>query len=312
MAAKRYKRKLALLAKIETVYATDPVPTGMANAILATDVSITPMSANKVQRNLAQTYLGAQPSVLAGEHVEMKFKVEIAGAGAKGTAPGYGPLLRACGSAEVITADTKVEYSPVSGGYEAVSVYYYLDGTLYKFSGARGNATINLTPLQIPYFEFSLMGLQAAVSDAALPAQTLTGFKAPLLVSKTNTPTFSFHGYNAIAESFTFDLGQKVEQRFLIGDESMQITDRAATGSIVLEADSVAGKDWTSLIRARTQGALQIVHGVADGFIIGIDCPACEIDPLAIGDTQGILNNTLPFTAIPTAAGNDEWKITVR
>lgn len=310
--AKRLERKLAVLAKIETVYGTDPVPTGAANAMQVIDASFTPMSADKVDRKLYQVYLGSQPTDLAGEHVQLSYKIEMAGAGAAGDAPAWGVLMRACGAAEVITEDTMVEYNPVSAGYESVTQYYYLDGVLHKFLGARGNVKISMSPKQIPYLEFEFTGLQMVATDAALPTAALDAFVKPLVVSKANTPTFTFHGLAAIAESFSFDLGQKVETRFLINEDSVQIVDRMATGSMVIEAGLLATKDWYSLIRNRTQGALAIQHGAVAGNIVGFGCPACEIDPLSIGGTQGIINNTLPFTAIPTAAGNDEWVLTVK
>lgn len=80
---------------------------------------------------------------------------------------------------------------------------------------------------------------------------------------------------------------------------------------MVVEAALLATKDWFSIIRARTPGVLAIQHGTVAGNIVGLGCPACEIDPLALGATQGIVNNTLPFTALPTAAGNDEWVLTL-
>ncbi|NTT88503.1 hypothetical protein HS053_21670, partial [Tabrizicola sp. SY72] len=43
-------RLQALLAKIETVYGTDPTPTGAANAILAEDVRVMPMEGQDVTR----------------------------------------------------------------------------------------------------------------------------------------------------------------------------------------------------------------------------------------------------------------------
>ena len=54
----RYWRKKAILAKIETVYATDPTPTGAANAMVISDVEITPLDGEEVERNNVQPYFG--------------------------------------------------------------------------------------------------------------------------------------------------------------------------------------------------------------------------------------------------------------
>ena len=45
------KRKAAILAKTESVYGTDPTPTGVANAILVSDVTINPMEMKTVDRD---------------------------------------------------------------------------------------------------------------------------------------------------------------------------------------------------------------------------------------------------------------------
>ena len=98
----RKYRKLALLAKIEATEGTDSVPTGAADAIQANDVSITPMAGNEETRNLMLPWLGNQGVVLTGDYVQMEFSVEVAGAGAAGTVPPYGALLRASGMSETI------------------------------------------------------------------------------------------------------------------------------------------------------------------------------------------------------------------
>lgn len=309
--AKRYQRKLAVLAKIETVYGTDPVPTGEANAILCTDVKFEPLAADVISRNLYQSYFGAQQTMLAAEHVTMSFKVELAGSGTPGVAPGWGPLMRACACAETITEDTDVVYTPVSGAFESVTQYFNLDGVLHKFLGARGNVKATLAPKAIPYLDYSFTGLLVPAVDAALPSQTLTAFQQPLPVSKTNTPVFSMHGYSAIAESFELDFGNQVELRNLIGEDSVQIVDRQSSGSMVIEAASIATKDWFAIARARTRGALAVQHGTVNGNIVEIAGPKLQINAPSYGETQGIVNITLPFAPIPDT-GNDEWSITVR
>lgn len=303
---KRFERKTALLAKIEAEYGTDSVPAGGANAMLIQNLQIVPLEAEEKDRQFYQSYLGQQGKLLAGEHVSATFEVELAGSGTAGVAPGFGPLLRACGLAETIVADTSVTYAPVSAGFESVSAYTNLDGVNHKFLGARGNVKLMLSAREIPKLEFSMRGLLVPAVDAALLAQTLTAFQTPLIVNKANTPTFDLHGYSAIAESLELDLGNDVQYRGLIGEESIQIVDRLMTGRAVLEADTLANIDWFALARARTRGELDVVHGTVAGNIATVNCPAVEIGAPAYGATQKIRNVTLPLIPAPTAVGNDE------
>lgn len=309
--AKRFWRKLAILAKIEVTYGTDVVPTGAANAMQMTEVSLTPLAGEEVARDLLLPYFGHQGVLMVGDYVELQGSVELAGAGAAGEVPAYGPLLRACSMAETIVEDTSVTYEPATDNPEAVSIYANLDGVNHKLLGARGTFTLNLTPKQIPRLVFTLRGLLGAIADTALPAVTLTGFKKPLPVSKVNTPGYSLHGFAAIAESFALDAGNTVETRNLIGEDSIQITNRQSTGTAVLEATTLATKDWFGIAQANTTGALDIQHGTVAGNIVDVLAPAVQIGRPTYGQSQGITNLTLPLMFTPSA-GDDEFSIVVR
>lgn len=309
--AKRFWRKLILLSKIETVYGTDSVPTGAANAILAVDATFTPLEGTEERRELLLPYLGHQGIILTGLYGRMEFSVEVAGSGAAGTAPAYSSLLRACGLAETITAGTSAAYQPVSAGFEAVTIYYNRDGVRHALVGCRGNVSVQFTPQRIPRLRFALIGLHGtAAADAALPAATLTAFRTPVPVSKANT-TFSLHGYAGPTESVSLDLGNQVEPRMLIGEESAENVDRQSSGTAVLEATTLATKNWDAIARAHTLGALALQHGTVAGNIFQIAAPAVQIGRWTEGQTQGILNNTLPLMLRPSA-GNDEIVLTVR
>ena len=309
--ARRKWRKLAILAKAETTYGTDAVPTGAANAIQALDVTLTPLEGQEVSRDLLKPYLGHQGVMLVGLHAALEFSVELAGAGVAGNVPGYGPLLRACGLSETVTAGTSVVYAPVSSGEEANSIYFNLDGVRHVLLGARGNVSWELAPLAIPRFRFRLLGLLGTITDVALPAATYTGFAKPIAVSKAGT-TMTLHGHTCIAERLSLDLGNQVEPRFLIGSETIEIVDRQMTGSTVLEANELATKDWFAIARSEATGVLNAVHGNVAGNIVEMACPAVQIGRPTYGETQRIVNNTVPLICKPTGAGNDELALTIR
>ena len=97
-------RKKILLAKVETTYGVDPTPTGAANAISAKNINITPIDSDKAKRDLFTGWLGNTQELQGGFRVAIDFEVEMAGSGTVGTAPGWGPLMRACGHAETLVA----------------------------------------------------------------------------------------------------------------------------------------------------------------------------------------------------------------
>lgn len=306
----RYERKLAVLAKIEATYGTDAAPTGSANAMLMTDVALTPMAGSEESRALLQPYLGNQGVILTGDHVILEGSIEMAGSGTAGDAPAYGAMLRACGLQEVIDAGVDVTYAPVSAGFEAVTIYYNLDGVRHIMVGARGNVSFEMTPQRIPRFRFRMLGLAGTITDQALPTVDHTGFQTPVVVNKANT-TVSIHGLTAPIERLSFDLGHQVEPRLLINYEGIEIVDRQAAGSVTVQAGTLAEKDWFAIAKARTRGVLAVVHGTAPGNIVGVNGPNVEVGRPTQGASQGIANYTLALMLVPDA-GNDELSIVIK
>jgi len=309
-------RKSAVLAKIESTYGTDPVPTGADNAILTSEVSATPIQGNRVSRNIDSANLGNKGEIITSKYKTLSFKVELAGAGAAavtaGTAPGYGVLLRMCGFAETITATTDTQYDPVSENFESGTIYFYHDGSLHKLTGARGSVSFSVDAQGIPYMNYNFTGLYNAVSATALPSTTLTAFQTPLPVSNTNTPTFTIHSFAAKAQSFSFDIGNNVIHKNLIGDEFVKITDRNPTGSFSIEEPVRGTKDFEAAVIAETKAAVQVVHGTATGNIIQFDADYVQLTDTQPQDNDGVLFITMPAIYTHSDAGDDEFKLTVK
>jgi len=300
-----------ILLKSEVTYGTDATPTGAANALLVTDADVSPLEGEYKARNLLDGFLGAKPEILAGKHVKCSFKVEMAGAGAAGTAPAYGPALLACGFAETIQAAVDVKYDPVSGSYGSATLYFFKDGTRHVLSGARGNVSIEFGAGEIPYFKFDFTGLYVDPSEVAMPVPTLSGFTAPIEGSNSNSPTFTLHGYAAIMKSLNFDIGNQVNYRNLVGAEEVTISDRQGSGSVSIEAPAVTTKDFFTLANSAALAPLQLVHGTAAGNIVQIDAPKIQIKAPSYGDDNGTV--MLNMDLIPTpSTGDDELSITVK
>ncbi|SDA39130.1 phage tail tube protein [Mesorhizobium qingshengii] len=307
MAIRRFK-KLAALLKMETVYGTDAVPTGAANFIQLSDVTFTPMAGDEEARNLLQPKLGHQGIYLTGNYIQAQFSVELAGSGVLGTAPAYGPLLRSVGFAETITAATDVQYDLVHDSFESSDLYWNEDGVRHIGLGGRGTVTFGFTPKRIPRMQFTMKFLQGTIADTALPVVDKSKWIDAVPVSKANT-TMSLHGWSAIAESLNLDLANQVVPRHLIGSESIEITDRQATGTAVVEAKSLATIDWFSIAGAHTKGALALTHGTVEGNVVSLSADAVQIGRPASGQTDNIRNYSLPLML--TSLGANELNLTI-
>lgn len=309
MATRRW-RKLAMLHKLEATYGVDAAPLA-ANAILGTNVTFTPLEGQDVSRDLLLPYMGNQGMVLAGTYARLEYDAEIAGSGTPGTPPKIGSLLRAAGMAETITATTKVDYSIVEDDIESGSHYFISDGVQHVLLGAQVNIAPSYAPSAIPRIRISVLGLLGTITDVAnMPVVTQTGWPTPVPVSKANTQ-MSLHGWNAVAESLSLDLGNTLTPRFLIGAENILISDRSSTGTAVVEGKSLAEINWFDRALKRTRGPLSIVHGTVPGNIVEITAPAVEIGRPTQGQTNGIVNYSLPLSLVPEL-GTDELKLTFK
>lgn len=312
------KRRL-LLAKIETTYGTDSTPTGAANAILLRgNPVLTPLDAEIVDRDILRNYLGSSEQIIAAFSMKVEFEVEIAGAGAAGTVPAYGPLLRMCAHAETISAGVSVSYRPISGSFESGTIWFQLpDDTtpaqspLHKMVGVRGNVMFMFNAKGVPFMKFTMTGLYVAVADAAVISGTYTGFRVPVAVNRANT-TYSFHGLAAKMASFELDAGNEVVYRNLVNEERVVIVDRKAKGTTTFDAPTITAKDFFAASLVSTLGSISLVHGVGAGNIFEIASSTVDLVSPTYGDDNGIATMTMPFTAIPTTAGNDEYVLTVR
>lgn len=309
-APKKWRKKL-LLFKIESAYATDPTPTGGANAILATQVALEPMLGNEVNRDLERPYLGADDMIPSELHRRLTFKVELEPSGTEGEAPAWGPLLRACAMAETVVADTSVTYNPVSDSHESGTFYLNIDGTLFKMTGARGNCVIEVNAQGIVYLNFTFTGLYSAASETALATPDYTRYLQPKIATSANTPTFTIDGTDFVLRSLSLDLGNQVETRFLIGEEEILITDKAEVLNATVKAVPLTTLDPMALAIAQTAVEVQLVHGTAAGRIATLDVPTAQFGRLSgLENAQNIVEWPLRMIPLP-ASGNDQFTLTL-
>ena len=303
-------RKRLILVETESTYGTDPTPDG-ADAVLVRDLSITPQQSDTVSRELIRPYLGASEILLANTRVECTFSVELAGSGTAGTAPQYGKALQACGLSETVVAATSVTYAPVSSSFDSVTIHYNIDGVRHKVTGARGTFTLNANVGEIPTIDFTFTGIYNAPDDSALPTATYANQATPLIFKNGNTDTFSLLSYSGCLQSVSMDLGNTIVYRELIGcEKEVLITDRSANGTVVVEAPTIAEKDYfAAALTDATLGNLTFQHGTAAGNIVDFSSTRVDIGDVSYSDQDGIAMLNMPYTAIPSTAGNDEFSL---
>jgi hypothetical protein len=309
--AKLY-RKRTVLIKVESTYGTDSSPAG-TDACQVRNLEVTPVQSDIVSRDLIRPYLGASPQLIANNRVQVTFEVEYAGSGTAGTAPRYGSLLKACGFSETIVASTSVTYAPVSTSFSSVTIYYSTDGVRHKVTGARGTYSLNLTANQIPVINFTMTGQYVAPTDTADPTPTFTAQATPKIFNDTNTTAFTlFSETDLPLQSCQLDIGNEVVYRELINsDKEVLIVNRSGSGTLAIEMPTLASHDFFADAVASTTGNLSIVHGTAGGNIVTLASAANAISlgAPAYSEDSGIVMLNLPYTLVPSTAGNDEFTL---
>lgn len=311
----RYSRNSAILAKIETVYGTDAVPTGAANAMLITNLTANPLNANNVNRDLIRGYFGGSEQLVGTANVEVSFDVELAGAGAAGTAPAWGPVLRACAFAETITGGSRVEYNPVSTAIDSVTIYYHDDGVLHKVLGARGTVEIGMGISERPLLKFKFTGLDGGISAIANPSLTLTAWQKPAVVTDPNTgdvllgPTYTTGTLSAgtayPSRGLMLNVANAIAHTPLLGGETVDVTQREMAGSVMFDLTAAQEVSFMATVKANTTQSIGIQHGTVAGNIIVMHAPACQLFNPKKEDVDGRRLIGYDLRLVPTTGNNE-------
>lgn len=311
-----------ILAKIGTTYGTDAVPTGGANAMLVSDVTINPLEASNQDRNNIRAYMGAEESLSGPSFKSLNYSVELVGSGTKGTAPAWGALLRACGFAQTVTADTRVDYLPVSTGFEWVDQYYFADGVLHKLLGCRGTVSLDMSSGVIPKLKYQFRGLDGGISTASPSGVDYSGWKTPEVVTNANTlpllrgcthsatgdPALS-GGTTTVYNKFMLDMGIEAPFMPFVGQESVEITKRKITGDLEVALSASEEVALMANVKANTLVSLGLQHGLVEGRRSLIFARGVQLTSPAYSDVNGKLMNTYKTTLVPSGTGNDELRI---
>ena len=317
----RLIRNTAILLKVEGTYAIDPTPTGAANAMLVSNLSINPMNSQNVDRDLIRPFLGGSEQLLGTRYVEMGFDIEMAGSGTVATAPDWAPALLACGFAELLTAVVRADYLPVSTANNSATIYWYDDGVFHKATGCRGTVAIKLNVGERPVLSFKFTGLYSTPTAAGSPAVTLSRFRTPQVVTDVNTQDVTFGATHALAtapllvagtlypsQGIELDIGNSVSFNALLGGETVDLTQRDVTGKVTF--DLTAAQE-VALIASAEAGTLQTVgisHGTVANNKVLLWMPAVQLVNPAKAEVNGKRLVSFDLRALPVA-GNDEFRL---
>ena len=136
--------KRAILAKIESTYATEAAPTS-TDAILCSNLNFTPIDGKTIDRDFIRPFLGTAGSLRVESFGKLSFNTELAGAGAGATLSQWGALLPAAnfattsvssssGTCQAGSSSTTIKLAAVASSNDDVYV-----GAQVNTTGGTGN-----------------------------------------------------------------------------------------------------------------------------------------------------------------------------
>ena len=207
--------------------------------------------------------------------------------------------------------DAHTLYTPVSSAFSSVTIHYNIDGVLHKATGCRGTFSLNTAVGEIPTIDFTMTGIYSAPTDTAAPTPTYANQATPQIFKAGNSGAFNLLGYGGCLQSVAMEVGNTIVYRELVGcTKEVLLTDRASTGTVVIEAPTIATKDYfTAALTDGTLGDLTFIHGNTAGNIVSMISNRVDIGDPSYSDQDGIHMLSLPYTAVPSTAGNDEFRL---
>jgi len=316
----RYIKNSVVTAKVQPTPGVDAAPTGAANAILIKDVSITPLDAQNISRDVIRGSFGGSEQLVGPASVKVSYSVELAGSGTAATPAAWGVLLQGCAAGEgSLTTPARVEYSPVSIGLKALTQYYYDDGVLHKLLDCMGNCTLSAKVGEIPTLKFEWTGVNGGIVTGNPTGVTYTAWKKPVPMTKANVIDITLGAtYTAGALSagtvysstgLELNFGNAVNFNALLNSETVDITDRDSSGSIEIELDAAQEVALMADVIGNVSRSLAFTIGTATGNKVIVFAPNVQLTNPKKVDKNGKRLIGFDLRFVPTAAGNDEWKL---
>lgn len=284
-----------IAAKPEAVYGTDAAPTLAADAVLTRNFSTTPLEVDQIDRNLdSGGKYGATRQKPSNARIRSSYEVELAGSGAAGTAPAWMKLLAAAGmKAPVLAADVSATqtFALPTDPKGSLTEYSWVGDQLRKALGQRGSFTLDFTAGQLPFASLTMTGLVPAVTprEVQVPAAAdFTDWIEPLEVNNENS-LFTLDGFGAVTRSFRIEAGVNANLRSLMGARYIRSGNHNATARAVIEAPSIAAKDYLAKLAVGDLAAWAITHGTVAGNIIEATGAKAQITAIAEQEEDDVL-----------------------
>jgi hypothetical protein len=299
--------RVGLLA-IETTYGV-AATIAAANALLLMNSSVEP-AADKLERAVDRPYFGGDPFVLVGKRITFRAEIDLIGAAAPGTAAPLSALLRICSHSETLTPSTSAVYAPISTGVASGTFDFYWAGIRFRMLGVRGSIDMTFNIREYAKASVQLTGLLVIPQDGEAPSGiNWSAFQTPPAI-ETETWNCQVGGTAVHARQLSLNANATIPLIETSESRQVMVTDRKPAGSLQVVKNDLLSV-WNPWALAEAQSVVTITNTItrAAGLNVAVPIRAQLEYPRPI-DIEGVAGFEIPFTAVPSGAGGDEYSIT--
>lgn len=267
------------------------------------DVEIS-LEGDTVERENDGLNWGNNAKQYTSDKVKITGKIEFAGSGTAGEAPGYRELFLLSGHAELLDTG-KVTYIPVNKDFDYGTVAFVLDGQFHVGHKAQLELKLTANAGELGYWEFelSMVGGTVPIETPLNLNQAIAGYIPPKAVNFSNTPVFKLGSKDFANSQFSHTTGNEVTSLDIVNHQSAVIGDRKPMANITVGAPALSEinlyqKAWDS-----EEMSLTLEHGLVAGEKIGLFYPAVTLGMPSASDIEGALGYDIECSAQSHADG---------
>ena len=189
---------------------------------------------------------------------------------------------------------------------------------LHKLLGCFGNAKLDAKNGESPMLTFDFVGLDGGATAAANATPTLSAWKVPVAVTKSNVVDITLGCTYATgvlsggtvynSTGLSIDFGNEVSFVPMLTTEQVVLTNRKMTGSLELELSAAQEVAQIASVKAITLQGLGFTLGTATGNKILLHAPSVQLFNPKKVDKNGLRLIGFDLKFMPVA-GNDELRI---
>jgi len=291
--AEKNLRNTVILAKVETTYGTDANP-GATDAVLCgiPDYGFSP---DKRERNFVRTSLSPLGFAVGAKRQTITIPCELKGAGPDGSdakkAGQLDSLFQMCGmaSSAVTGPPAYRKYVPTTKDPKSGTIYYYLDGILYKLLGTIGTFQAEFVADGYASVNFQMTGLHSAPSDTAVISVTAweEHMPPPCLSIGLTVGSYTPTGVERITVDLGATISEKKDMQNTSGLSKLLTTARAPKVTVEMDMDSLAKFNPFNYLSSNTLTNLSWSIGSSTGNIVSVSVPEAQLEDIKVTNRDG-------------------------